>query len=472
MAWDSSARGAKIPGDSVAKTFFSDEHFQDLLVALLCYDRAVLRKTALFLSGDDFKPVAGVPHGRARWIVADRALSYYKKYHEPLAKLLRAELLRYSSDIGLGARQVAELEDYIGFLQGKKRVGAEAITDQVVAYKRDRIRAATLQEMVELQSAGQLDDSRWLELTRKVVGTRVDGVETTDYFAGVEARIERRQYAGIQCVIPLFFIEPLDVLVRGIGKGQLGLVLAPTARGKSLCLVWIAIAYTLQRLNVLLITLEDPMTELEDRLDSAISGVPIAVLSERTKTVRRRFRRFRRLLRTRLKLIDGTEGGMSVAQMEQCLLRERERGFVADAVIVDYDDEIVPEHKYKERRFEFADTYRALRRLGSQHGVIVWTASQTQRNTERLKILGGGRVAEDISKVQKASMAISLGQGEWGEDSLYLWVAKHRFDRQHVGCHIVSNRARMLIYDSERTRKAALEYGEGAERSEGDDDVT
>jgi replicative DNA helicase len=144
---------------------------------------------------------------------------------------------------------------------------------------------------------------------------------------------------------------------------------------------------------------------------------------------------------------------MSVARIEQILLRERESGFRADVVIIDYDDEIVPPKKQKERRFEFADIYRDLRQFASRYNIILWTAAQTQRGTEHMKILSGDHLAEDFSKIRKVTMALSLGQGDWNKDSIYLWVAAHRHDKQHMGCTIMTDKDRMLIYDRERTRK-------------------
>jgi hypothetical protein len=213
----------------------------------------------------------------------------------------------------------------------------------------------------------------------------------------------------------------------------------------------------LQKLNVLYFTLEDSQLDVENRLDSMITGVPIAKLASKPKTTQAKFERYRRFIRSGLRIIDGTQGGFTVAKIEQILLREREQGFHTDALLIDYDDEIVPPRKDKERRFELADIYRGLRQVVSRNNVIGWTAAQTQRDTDTLKIIGGNRVAEDISKIRKVAMAIGVGKGEWGDDSLYLWVAKHRFGKSEVGCHIVSDKERMLIYDREKTREREIE---------------
>jgi hypothetical protein len=90
----------------------------------------------------------------------------------------------------------------------------------------------------------------------------------------------------------------------------------------------------------------------------------------------------------------------------------------------------------------------------AKYNMLGWTAAQTQRGTEGMKILGGDRVSEDISKIQKVACAISLGKGDWGEDSIYMHVAAHKFDKQHWGCNIVTDKERMQFYSDTKTAKA------------------
>lgn len=443
---------------------FEDEDFQDCLVALLCRDPQVLAKCGGVLQPDDFKPLRGHRHGHSRWVVASAALQYYNSYREPAGKLLAVSVREYAKRIALGARPLAQLQTYLKHLQGIQPPVA-AIVDKVLDFKGERLRAGAVQELVDALSNGELTAEKWEEVHGRLTTSLSGEVAATDYLSEMENRISRRHLQGQTSRVPMLLVEPLDTLVCGIGPGQLGLALAPPKRGKSLFLLWLAVAYMLQRLNVLFLTLEDPQVDMEDRLDAIISGIRLQRLNEKPRLFRERFAKFTRLLHSRLRIVDGTQGGITVPRIEQILLQERDHGFYADVVIVDYDDEIAPTKKKTERRFELADVYRDLRQLASRQKLIVWTAAQTQRGTEGLKILSGDRIAEDISKIRKVTLAIGLGQGDWGPESIYLWVAAHKFDRQHVGCHIMADRPRMLIYDAEKTRKAAQTEAD-MERSE------
>lgn len=433
------------------KTVFQDEDFQDALVCLLVKDRVTLKKCGDILTPTDFRPLKGVKNGVPRWVTAEKALSYWSTYRQPIKRMLKPELKQHIESFGMGDRKSGELLSYAESLLKRKPVASESVISKVLQYKKERQKAEGIQKLIELQSQGRLTDEEWNNVMASVNGVgggkRLVG---SDYFEELEARIERRTKRRSQRY-PLLFIDPLDNLVHAVAPGHVGLLLAPYKRGKTLGLIWISLAYTLQKLNVLHITLEDLKEDVEDRYDAAVTSLPVKKLKDMPKTLRTRFLRYKRLVRSRLRIYDGSEGAVGIGDIESLILQERDKGFLVDAVVIDYDDEITPPRRLEQRRFEFAEIYRGLKNLATKYGVILWTAAQTQRGTAHLKILSGDKAAEDISKLRKVTFALSLGQGDWGEDSIYLWVAGHRTDRMHVGCNIMTNKERMIFYDRDKT---------------------
>lgn len=436
------------------RTYFDDSRFMDLVVSLLVKDHQFISTVAGLLSASDFKVPKAEGQDALRFTIAELALGHFEQYREPIKDLLLAEVKAYAKRARLSNIQRLEAIKYAKRLLRKNVSAISSITEKVVQFKRERMKAAAVQRMIDMQSRGELTDEAWLQLSREAIESITGpGYHVSNYFQESRRRIDRRR-AVRDNRFPFTLIEPLDARVRAIAKGHLGLVIAPYKRGKSLMLLWIAVAYILQRLNVLFITLEDPQTDVEDRFDACITNLPIKKLGRMPRTFRQRFKQFKRLVRSHLRIVDGTERRMTMAEIERIYEEERNKGFIADAVIVDYDDEIVPVKKYSERRMEFAEIYRDMRRFASTKHVLFWTAAQSKRATGGKKQLGGDDLAEDISKVRKVSFALSLGQGEWGEDSVYLWVAAHKFDKQHLGCNIMTDRMRMMIYDREKTIEA------------------
>lgn len=444
-------------------TVFDDEDFLDHLVLTLINDVDASRRLVHLMKVDDFKPVKGSEWGQQRWIVAEVVLEYYNSHHSPIKTLVRSSTIEYAQKTGLSVRIHQEIDKYLERLKKLPIVSSQDIIGKVTRYKGEVAKARAIEELQDLQMSGELTDERWMEVSKRALVSE-DHLQGTDYFNTLGQRIERRASANHR-EPPWFFIDPLDQLVRGVGPGQLGMVAAPPKRGKSLFLEWLAMVFPLQRIPVLYFTLEDPQTTVEDRLDSAFCHVPYHALKDNSRKLAHRFERFRRRARSGLRIYDGTANGISIAQVEQIYLRERESGFDAQAIVIDYDQEISPSKRLPSRIEEYDQIYRDFRRMLARHDLIGWTAAQTQRGTEDFKVLTGSRLAEDYGKVRKCAMCVTLGKGEWGDDednAFYMFVAAHKFDRKHVGCNIVADKEHMAIYDREATRRAALLAGEGA----------
>jgi putative DNA primase/helicase len=153
----------------MARTFFDDEEFLDQLVKLLTQDAETLERLALLIEVEDFKPLRGMQWGQQRSVAMDRALAYYQRFHQPLGKLLRADILEYAQGLQLNERQIELLENYVDRLQGIKLNSADAIIEKVMAFKEQRLTAATIQELIDLQAAGQLPPQKMVELAQRCV---------------------------------------------------------------------------------------------------------------------------------------------------------------------------------------------------------------------------------------------------------------------------------------------------------------
>lgn len=438
-----------------AVSFLEDQHFQDMIIAMLVYDRDFCKTAAHLLSPLDFKaPEKDV--GKEREHLAELALHFYHHYRQPLGRMLKVEVQEFIRRTKMEEHMRARLLNYVDTFspQMVQTMSPDAILSKVQTYKTEMELVNAMTTMQDALGAGELTMDEFLRIARKAAEKVHDnGQRPTNIFSDkqLEMRMARRELQATHVRYPALLIDPIDRMIRIIARKHLGLILAPYKRGKTMLFVWLALAYVLQNMNVLHFTLEDPKDDIEDRFDAAITNLPLSRLTENPDRVRRKFQHFKKYARTKLKVVDGTDGDMTMAKIEAIYEQEHNRGFTADVVLVDYDDEIRPLKEQKERRMEFADIYRDYRAFLARHELIGWTASQTSRKSDDMKIISGKYVAEDISKIRKASFALSLGQGEWGDDSIFLWVAAHRYDRMNVGANILTNKEKSLFYDREAT---------------------
>lgn len=438
-------------------SYFQDDRFQNKLLGHVVRDRLLLKEVGKFLEADDFRPTReGEREQWARWIISGIALDYWKKYRQPVNGLLRSEVLNYIEKNRVGERQRKALLNYIRVVKKQTLEAGNVLVERVGEFKKEMARRDALDTLTQLQADGELTDELMMETCRTVLDVMtMEDQRPTDFLKDEEAdmRIQRRMKAQRNRP-PLFFIDPLDRLVVGCKRKELGVILAPYKRGKSMMLIHMALAFTVQRLNVLHVTAEDPKATVEDRFDAAMASLPIKKLTEKQDVFLTRFRRLRRILRGRLFVADATEGQCKLSWLEERLQELREQGTMIDVLIVDYDDEIEPPQRSKERRLEFAAIYKGLRRLAARWDMVVWTAAQTKRGTEEKKTIRGDDAAEDISKLRKVTMALSIGNGEDVHPrGLYLYVAAHRNDQKHVGTYIVHDQDKSVFYDRPSTMR-------------------
>ena len=433
-------------------SWWKDQDLQEHLLSFICKDRLFLKKFGSLLTPRDFRP--GRDESDERHIVATLGLEFWEKYREPIGGLLRINVLAHCREKNVGDKKkklLIELVDKI--VKNEKLVAVAALEDKVQEYLKQKAMKGTLEDLVLQQEKGKLSPDSFLDAA-KVVGNYSGRRrrQSTEYHSSkeLEARIARRAFQATQ-KRPLILIDDLDAKTKMIGRGDVGLVVGLYGKGKSMLLAHIGDAYAKQRYKVLYITLEDPREEVEDRMDASLAYLPIDRLDELPKKLRKRFKRFSRLIGGRIKIVDGTEGGVTVAEIEEIWERERDSGFTADVVIVDYDKEIRPRGKYRERRFEFEEIYTDLRQFASRKQVFLWTAAQAKRLKESQKIISGDNIGEDIGKMQKCTMMIGIGQGEHHQWARYYFIAKNKRGRGQFGVEVMSNPERGLAYDRDST---------------------
>ena len=446
-----------------------DEGFRRDLLRLLIKDRNLLKTCGHLLSAEDFKPTAQ-SDGNETWLIASWALDYYRERGEPIGGLLRIEALEKADTLRFGSKQTARLLAAVKELQNPATdvIAADAVQEKVLAFKKSRAKQRAMEKLVELQERGELTDQKWYEITSDANRMFEVGYKITDFMsdAEFEKREKRRLDEMRRHRFPYLMIDGYDRYRKSIGRGMLGMVMAFLKGGKSLALDWIALAYMWQGLNVMLFTLEDPQSEVEDRLDAAITHLPIRKLGLTPIRLRKRFERMRQMMHSRLKIIDGTEGGWSVRRQEETWERERNLGFTADVILTDYDEELEPVHKHKERRFDFDEIYRDERRFMAKRDLIGWIAAQSNAKGEGKRVLTATNSAEDLGKIRKVSLCLGIGDGEWGDDSKWLQVVASKIDKQKIGFNIMTKFEQGLFYDSEATlERLAQEEGGRPSRS-------
>ena len=234
-----------------------------------------------------------------------------------------------------------------------------------------------------------------------------------DYCAEVGERL--RWYTEIESqadTVPTGLTHLDQILGGGLGRGELGVVLAPPNRGKSACLInfgFGALA-NLRKFNVVHYSMEMSKRRVTMRYDDRVMGAHVKYKTTDPE-------QYVGELEKRVKLFPGRlfiqsyptrSAGLTTLRAHLALLASRD--FQPDLVIVDYADIMRPERRVGEMRHEQAGIYEDLRQLAGEFNCAVWTGSQAKSSALEKDTITIADFAEAFEKAAIVDVALGLCQ--------------------------------------------------------------
>lgn len=240
------------------------------------------------------------------------------------------------------------------------------------------------------------------------------GEETSvghDFLEDQEARFTTKQRDPIPTGIPQ--LDRKEVLDGGLGRGELGIFVAPPGVGKSHFLVQLGANALKKGYNVLHYTLEMGEEEVGRRYDGWMTGINNREIPDYKDEVKEWYKNNSEDL-GRLIIKEYPSTSITAlafrAHMQKLMLR---KNFWPDIVIVDYADEMCSIKKFDSSasRHEFKAIYRDLRNLGRDQSrkFAVWSASQTNKEGSSADIVTGENMAESFRKLDVPDVVFAGG---------------------------------------------------------------
>lgn len=200
---------------------------------------------------------------------------------------------------------------------------------------------------------------------------------------------------------------PIDNITGGgLGRGELGVVIAPTGAGKSMALVHLATQALKAGKTVVYYTLELEDTVVASRFDACLTGIPLNDLLN-----------FKEVIMDKVR---GTNGSLIVKEyptkhastetIKNHLLRLKNRGIEPDLIAIDYADLLKPVRHQREKRQELEEIYEELRGLAKINECCLWTASQTNRSGLNAEVVTMESISEAFNKCFVADFIFSLSR--------------------------------------------------------------
>jgi replicative DNA helicase len=381
--------------------------FQIKVITSLLTDKSFLEQISDIMISSYFESDAN------SWIV-DTILEYHKEYKSsPTLEVMKVKLEKVDHDV-LKEQIIQHLKDAWKFTES---TDLDYIKDQALDFcKNQEIKRAILAS-VELLKNGDYEG-----IKAKVDGALKAGADKDighDYMTSIEER-----YTDAVRDVQATPWEVINELTDGgLGRGELGVMVAPAGIGKSWALMNVGADAVKKGKTVLHYTLELNEAYVGLRYDSVITGIANQNLKHYQEDIKEQLSK----LNGELIIKHYPTKTISVmglrSHVEKCIMQ----GKKPDVIIVDYAD-LLRGHG-QEKRHELEGIYEDLRGMAGEYEIPVWTASQANRSALEEDIIDASKISESYGKVMVADFVLSLsrkvqdklsGTGRWH-------VIKNRF---------------------------------------------
>jgi replicative DNA helicase len=296
--------------------------------------------------------------------------------------------------------------------------GSEHIKDVALDFcKKQKLKEAMIKSVELIKSSSYDEVSKVINDALKL-GT--DNNHGYDYVVDFEKRFELKARNPVSTGWDL-----IDNITRGgLGRGELGVVIAPTGAGKSMALVHLGATALKLGYNVVHYTLELQDKVIGGRYDSCLTGLNLSEVRDHKDVI--------------LDMVQGLQGKLLIKEyptksastntIKAHLDKLKAHGHRVDFVIVDYGDLLRPVSREREKRQELESIYEEMRGIAQIHECCVWTASQTNRSGLNAEVITMESISEAFNKCFVADFICTISRTikDKASNEGRMYIAKNR----------------------------------------------
>lgn len=433
--------------------------FQSKCIAALVSDKSFLERIVDILSPDHFETDAH------KWTIK-LIIAYFLKYKElPTFEVFKMEI-----------NSIPETQEVLrmSVVEEVKKAYSH-ISDSDVTYVKEQFLTYCKQMKLKdaiLKSADFLNRGDYESIKHEIDEAMRAGVERNlghEYLTDVETRMSLMARTCIKTGWDIID-QRMD---GGLGKGELGFIVAPAGSGKSWLLARLGAEAMKQGKNVLHVTLELNENYVGLRYDAYFSGISFQEVRKNIPIIKAKINEHK-----------SNGGGQLFVKYfplktasPQTLKLHIDRlqlitGIKIDMLVVDYADILRPfmSERNSNSYSEAGSVYEELRQIAGELQIPVWSASQSNRSAHEEEIIQAHNVADSYRKIMTGDFIISLSRKM--EDKLAstgrIHIIKNRFgqdgDTFPIEFDTSNGYAKVHDPDSDEGRAVLLKAG-NAEQS-------
>jgi replicative DNA helicase len=255
--------------------------------------------------------------------------------------------------------------------------------------------------------------------------------EISDVFENMEDALQK----DYRHPIPTGIVGFDNLLKGGLGRGELGVVLAPTGTGKTTLLTKMANTAYNCGYNVLQIFFEDNSGDIKRKHYTIWSGIAPDDQPDNKEEVLKIATEKQSQTTGQLKLLKLPSSDVSVSEIKSKIRKMISDGFKIDILVLDYVDCIAPEKVINSEEWKGEGSImRNLEAMTGEFEIAIWTATQGNRESISSEVVGTDQMGGSIKKAQIAHVILSIGKTmEQKEHNLAtLTLAKSRIGKDGI----------------------------------------
>ena len=386
------------------------KHFQESMVQLMLEDRSYC---------DQITEVLDISFFELYYlqVFVNKIMTYREKYkvhptYKAMITILRTELESENEALQM------QVKDYFSRIHSSEVEDSDFIKITSLDFCRKQKLKGALMKTIDLMQSSSFDEISKVinDALTLGMGNEAGYEYLTDFEERYALKARNPQSTGW---------DEIDAITAGgLGKSELGVVVAPTGAGKSMVLTCLGAQAVKEGKTVVHYTFELSDKVIGRRYDACITSIALNELNSFKEQVYDEISD----LQGSLIIKEYPTKSASTQTLKTHLEKLKKRGIDVDMIIVDYADLLKPVSITREKRHDLENIYEELRGMAQEYECPLWTASQTNRSGLNAEVVTMEAISEAFNKcfVSDFICSVSRTAQDKVNNTGRMFVAKNR----------------------------------------------
>ena len=336
--------------------------------------------------------------------ISEHIKEYYKKY----SKLPNYESLALKITSEMGSPENARI--HLDTLEAIKENTQDSalVKDEALNFCKQQNLKKELKKINSIIDNGAFHEYPTIEgIIQKAMQVGLPPEECMDVFHDIDAALEKDNRQAI----PTGIIGVDNVLKGGLGRGELGVVLAPTGTGKTTLLTLFSNTAYNHDFHVLQIFFKDNPSNIKKKHFTLWTGIEPDEQPDRKEEVKSMVEQIQANSKGSLNIIKLPSDSVTVSEIKSRIRKHISDGKKLDLLLIDYVDCISPERSnFGEEWKGEGSVMRSLEAMTGEFDIAIWTATQGNRESISSEVVTTDQMGGSIKKAQIGHVVLSVGK--------------------------------------------------------------